>query len=294
LQHFSYFCKKSKDMAKTLSVGDFDTYLNKFAPPSLAEEWDHVGLQVGVSDSHVSGVLVSLDVTEPVLWEAVEHDANLVVTHHPLLLRPIRRLDDSSVATRLARLAVQMDVNVLSFHTNLDSTAHGLNDLLAKALGLQSPKPLLPANIDHSKMAGLPAKHPGAGLGRVGKIQKTTLKALLKKISRNLRLKELRYVGDPKHPIQKAAVMTGSGGGFFSEAKNGGADVLITGDVKYHHALDALAEGIALIDIGHFAGEIGMVEFIAKQIRSWVKSKGMKLKVHETKTQSDPIQYWHR
>lgn len=270
-------------MTKPLSVGDIKNLLDKFAPPTLAEEWDNVGLQIGSLQAPVSSILVSLDVTEAVLWEAVEHDANLLVTHHPLLLRPLNCLDDSKAVSRLARLAVQMDLNILSFHTNLDSTREGLNDQLAKAMSLRQIKPLLPSRDP---------RHPTAGLGRIGKIKKTRLQDFLKTVSRNLKIREFRYVGDLKHPIETVAVLTGSGGGFSQEAKKRNADVLITGDVKYHHALDSLAEGIALVDIGHYRGEIGMVELIAKKLKKWVKEP--KIKIFQTRAQSDPLQFWRR
>ena len=270
-------------MAKTLTIQDVNQFLSKFAPPSLAEDWDNVGLQVGNLEDKLTGTLVSLDVTENVLWEAVEHDSNLLITHHPLFFRPIQCLDDAKGPTRLARLATQMGINILSFHTNLDSTRQGLNDLLAKKLKVQALKPLIPS---------LDKQMPQAGLGRIGKVSKTRLGNFTQTIARQLKIKNLRYVGDPKHPIQKVAVLTGSGGGYFLEAKQAGADVLVTGDVKYHHALDALGEGITLIDIGHYAGEIGMVPLVAGKVRNFLKGRKSKLKVFETQAQYDPIQHF--
>ncbi len=270
-------------MAKKISVQDIAEYLNRLAPPALAEEWDNVGLQVGGFQQTIHHILVALDVTEAVLWEAVEHGANLLITHHPLFLHPIKSLDDSVFATRMAGLASRMDLNILTYHTNLDSTFRGLNDLLAKQIGLTSLQPLL--RSPHRRW-------PKAGLGRVGKISKTTLKDLLKKIRRKLSLTNLRYVGDPKHRIEKIAVMTGSGGGYFREAKAAGADVLVTGDVKYHHALEAQGEGIALVDIGHFAGEIGMVALVAEKLRRHLRNRNSRVKVFETRLQEDPFQFF--
>lgn len=272
-------------MVSNLNVGTLLNHLEKLAPPSLAEKWDNVGLQLGSLQESVTGVLVSLDVTEAVLWEAVENDANCLVTHHPLFFRSFQSLTDFQVPTRLARLATQMGINILSFHTNLDSTREGLNDALAKTLKLSSVKVLMPPQDP---------KYSKAGLGRVGRVPKTTLKSLIPKVARALNISHLRYVGDPRHVVQKVAVMTGSGGGFFSEAKKAGADVLITGDVKYHQALDALAEEIAMVDIGHYAGEIGMVSLVAKNIRAFLKKKSLKVKVWETGAQEDPFQFWGR
>ena len=270
-------------VAKKMQVANILQTLNRFAPPALAEDWDNVGLQVGYLEEDLTGVLVSLDVTEAVLWEAVEHNANCLVTHHPLFFQAFKSLDDRQVPTRLARLATQMGVNILSFHTNLDATQSGLNDQLASKLGMTRLKPLLPA---------ADPRFAKAGLGRLGRVPKTSLKSFLKSCAKKLNVDHLRYVGDPRHSIEWVAVMTGSGGGFFNEAREAGADVLLTGDVKYHHALDALSQGIPLIDIGHFAGEIHMVPLVAEKIASYLKTQKSKIKVFTTSVQEDPFNFW--
>lgn len=265
-------------MKRSLRVQDVFDYLCDFAPPSLAETWDNVGLQAGSQRDKVRGVLVALDVTEEGLWEAAEHRANLLVTHHPLFFRPITALTDASPAMRQARLAVQLEINVLAFHTNLDATREGLNDQLAGMLRLARIKPLVPA----------PAGSPrGTGLGRLGSVAPTRLEPWLKKLARALGIAEFRCVGDPKHPVRKVAVMTGSGGSYVRQAKAAGADVLVTGDVKYHDALDALAEGIAVVDIGHWAGEIGMVSLVAGKL----KKRFPRLPVRESRAGADPFRF---
>lgn len=270
-------------MKKPLRVQDAFDFLEKLAPASLAEEWDPVGLQVGSLQEELHGVLISLDVTEAALWEAVEHDCNLLVTHHPLFFKPLKRLDDRTPVSRCARLAAQMGVNVVSFHTNLDATERGLNDQLAARLGLKGVKPLLPSRDP---------RRPRAGLGRVGKVAKTRLAKFADAVGKRLALEHLRFVGDPQRPVARVAVMTGSGGGYFHEAKAAGADVLVTGDVKYHPALDALAEGVALIDIGHFAGEIGMVPWLAAELRRWARSRGFAKRIFASESGRDPFRFW--
>ncbi len=270
-------------MKKPLRVQDAFDFLEKLAPTSLAEEWDPVGLQVGSLKEELHGVLVSLDVTETALWEAVEHDCNLLVTHHPLFFKPLKRLDDRTPVSRCARLAAQMGVNVVSFHTNLDATERGLNDQLARRLGLKGLKPLLPSRDP---------RRPRAGLGRIGKTPKSNLGKFVAGVGKRLGLEHLRFVGNPKHPVERVAVMTGSGAGYFNEAKAAGADVLVTGDVKYHPALDALAEGIALIDIGHFAGEIGMVPWLAAELRRWARRRGLAKRVFASVSGRDPFRFW--
>ncbi len=270
-------------MARALSVSDIHDFLSRWAPPSLAEEWDNIGLQVGSMRGPVRAILVSLDVTEEAIWEAVEHKANLMVTHHPLFFKPITELTDRSLVMRLARLAAQTEMNILCFHTNLDSTTEGLNDLLAKRLKLKKVRPLLPSRVPLL---------PQAGLGRVGEIPATRLGVYLKGLAQNLGLKNFRFVGDPRHRIRKVAVMTGSGGAYYPEAKEARADLLITGDVKYHAALEALAEGVAVIDIGHYAGEIGMVPLVAGKLRQWLKRQRKRLPIFETQVASDPFQFY--
>ena len=270
-------------MKSSVPLRDIENFLNRLAPPSLAEDWDSVGLQVGSRAEKIHGIMVALDITEAALWEAVELDCNLLVTHHPLLFKPLKRLDDSTPASRCARLAAQMGMAILSFHTNLDAADGGLNQDLARKLKLRNLRPLL---------ASRDRRHPKAGLGRIGSVAPTSLKAWIPKAATALGLKNLRYVGDPDHRLRRIAVMTGSGGGYFAEAKAAGADLLLTGDVKYHHALDALAEGIALVDVGHFAGEIGMLPLLARELRRWVKRRRGKLRVFESRSGSDPFHFW--
>lgn len=258
---------------KKITVKDIYHFLCQWAPPSLAEDWDPVGLQVGFMNREVKGILVALDVTAEVLKEAKKKKCNLLITHHPLKM-------GSPVLLKAAR---KQKINVLSFHTNLDSTEEGLNDLLAQQLKLRNLKPLLKSK---SK------KHPQAGIGRIGSIRLITLKKFLYHVARCMKLKNFRYLGNLNRPIKKIAVVTGSGAAFFKEAKKKGADVLVTGDVKYHTALDALAEGITLVDIGHFGGEIGMVELVGEKLQKWLLSIPQGIPVHSTRRQSDPFHFW--
>lgn len=268
-------------MTKKLRVRDAYEFLDAWAPASLAEDWDHVGLQLGSLKSELEGVLVALDVTEKVLEEAKKKRCNLLITHHPLAFQDARKLPSASLPARLAHQASRQGLNILSFHTNLDSTEQGLNDLLAQNLKLEGIRPLV--------------KIPGAkkaGMGRLGRLRERSFRSFLSHVARCTGLAQFRYVGELFKPISKVAVVTGSGAGFFGEAKRKGADVLVTGDVKYHAALDALAEGIALVDIGHFAGEIGMTGLVAERLMGWLKGLQSWIPVHETRAQSDPLRFW--
>ena len=170
----------------------------------------------------------------------------------------------------------------MSAHTNLDSAPHGLNDLLAEKLKLKFVHPLIAAKEDKTHQAGL---------GRVGRLPKLLFSEFLDFLSFQLKLKQFRYVGDLNKLISTVAVMSGSGGDFYHHAKLKKADVLVSGDVKYHAALDALGEGICLVDIGHFAGEFGMVSLIANQIRQFLKKQRVFIPVTETLVQQDPFSF---
>ena len=273
-------------MKSSVSIRSVYDFLCRLAPLSLSESWDNVGLQIGSLEDKLQGVLVALDVTEAVLWEAVDHGLNSIVTHHPLIFRPIKKLDDSRAALRCVKLAAQMDLNILSFHTNLDATEGGLNDQLAKILKLQKLKPLIPSAEKQGNSK--------SGLGRLGQIRKTSLQDFVAQTARTLQLKNLRYVGKPGQSLQKVAVMTGSGGDFVAQALDAGADVLVTGDVKYHQALDAQADGMAIVDIGHYAGEILMLPWLASRLRSLPFIRQNRIPVLEAESGADPFQFWQK
>src|SRR5262249_8935542 len=166
-------------MSPQILVKDVYGMLCRFAPLSLAEDWDNVGLQVGRMNEKVRGILVALDVTETVLQEGERLGANLLITHHPLFFRGVSRLDDSTPSMRLVRAAVEKRIHILSFHTNLDATREGLNDLLAARLKLKGIRPLSPSRDPKIKHAGL---------GRVGRVPKTTLKKFVVQVGRALGL----------------------------------------------------------------------------------------------------------
>lgn len=266
---------------KKITVKEIHQFLNAWAHPSLAEDWDNIGLQLGSLRAEVEGVLISLDVTEAVLDEAKKKKCNLLITHHPLSFKPPSQLNPKSIPARLAKQARRSKINILSFHTNLDSCEEGLNDLLAKQLKLKQLRPLVRKGNSER-----------AGMGRIGFVQAMSLRQFLKKVSQAMKLKHFRFVGSLQTKVKKIAVVTGSGAGFYLEAKKQGADVLVTGDVKYHTALDALSEKMALIDIGHFAGEIGMTQLVASKLKTWLKQNPRALTVYTSSVQKDPLQYW--
>lgn len=247
------------------TVGQIMAVVEQLAPAHLAESWDQVGLQVGDPSWPVERVLVSLGVSMPVVEEAAAKGCQMVLAHHPLIFRPLVsvRLDEETGAIIARCLELRLAVGVA--HTNLDQAAGGLNDWLAAALGLVEVEPL----------AG-PDEGGPAAMGRMGRLATgMPLAQWAEEVGRRLGVPALRYVGDPATPIERVACLGGAGAGAIKAAARAGAHCFVTGDVKFHEALEALALGLTLVDPGHFGSEAlvraGLVEYLKREAgrRGW-------------------------
>ncbi len=268
-------------MMKTATVDDIIEVMETIAPPSLAETWDNVGLQVGRGDWPVKTVWVALDPTPGVVGAACDENVDLLITHHPLLFRPLRSIDFSTPVGEIIRMAASRRVGVYSAHTNLDSAAGGVNDALADRIGLTGIRPL--------ESAASP-EHPGQGIGRVGALEApASLLDLAKRIKAELGLNTVRLVGDPDLPVRDAAVCSGSGGGLMKRFFASGAQVYISGDLGYHDARAAKDEGRGLIDIGHFASEHLVVDVLARRLRDVFSRRGVDVAVTACGLETDPF-----
>lgn len=230
-----------------MTVDQFMAVLEGLAPAALAEEWDNVGLLVGRGDQAVSKVLVALDLRDRVLDEAERLGCDLVLTHHPVIFPALSAVTDATVAGGLVLRAASAGIAIVAAHTNLDSAASGLNDAMAHMVGLTELAPLRPSDVD-----------PGLGLGRIGRLDGVTLGDLVRRCATVFDYPAVAFVGDPATALRSGAVCTGSGASLIGDARAAGADVYITGDLKYHDA--DTAAGLALISIPH-----GVVEGTALQ-----------------------------
>ncbi|NMB02371.1 MAG: Nif3-like dinuclear metal center hexameric protein [Firmicutes bacterium] len=237
------------------TVQDFCNVMEELAPKKLAFEWDNVGLQVGAPKKQVKVVLVTLTLTHDVLELAIKRGVDLIICHHPVIFKPLSAIRTDLPQGRLIASLLQYDISVYVSHTNLDLAAPGLNDWLARDVGIENGKVLVPST------------DPDVGLGRYGKIHSTTLGELAQQLE-SLWNSPCRIVGDPSQHVSKVAVVGGSGGDFINQAKRVGADVLITGDVSYHDAIDAEALGLAVLDAGHFSTEKVMVQEVTQYLRT--------------------------
>lgn len=345
---------------KTPKTSDIAGIINKIAPPALAETWDNVGLQIGDPAAGVSGIMVALEPSPAVIDSALSSSCQLLVTHHPLIFKPLKNISAAHPHGALIHKAIRGGLAVIAMHTNYDSAIGGLNDLLAEKIGLDSCQPLssivaaelvklsvfvpfehlesvraalLPfaaplgnyrdcsfaaggigtftpltgaepfcgtvgelAKVSEQRLEilvergqmpkavkALLAAHPyeepafdlypllnegtKTGLGRIGTLaEPVTLADYAAHIRNVLAAPLLRYVGNPALKIKKVALCSGSGASLLREAARAGADLLVTGDVKYHEARDAEDLGLALIDAGHFPTEIIMASAVAGRL----------------------------
>lgn len=359
--------------------------MDKLAPRKLAQDWDNVGLIIGNQSKDVSKVLVALDATIDVVEEAINKKADMIITHHPVIFKPIKNIRTDSPLGHILVELIKHDIPLYVAHTNFDITNNGMNDILCNILGIYNEevlevtytegykkivvyvpqgyeeivknamcnvgagfignysnctfqtqgigsfKPLeganpfigeigkiektqeirietiVPQKILNKVINAMLKVHPYEevaydvypvengvieyGLGRIGYIKGTTLKELSEQVKSKLKVPNLRVVGDLKKTINKVAVCGGSGASLIPKAAFCGADVLITGDIGYHDAVDAKHLGLSLIDAGHFGTENIAVKFIAEYIIDEVQKQGWELEVIVSEEQKDPFTY---
>lgn len=215
--------------------------MRRIAPPELAESWDNVGLLVDAGRP-VDAILTTLDITAPVVEEAVKHRCNLIVSHHPVIFDPIKRV----TAQDLPALLLAGGVSAICMHTNLDAASGGVNDTLAELLGMRDTIPF------------------ADGCGRIGTVDATTAKALAELCQDTLG-PGVRYV-EADHPVLRLAEVSGAGGSYWKEALELGADCLVTGEANHHVACDAKQRGMGLVAAGHWATERPVAAVLAKRL----------------------------
>lgn len=242
--------------------------LCELSPVQYSESWDNPGLLVGDENMEISKIYVALDATTEVIEAAHEAGADLLLTHHPLIFHPIRRVSsDSHVGRRIMSL-ISYDMALFTMHTDFDVTCMGTE--AASMLDLFEIKILEPALSED------------IGLGAMGYLKEDlTLKELAQKTKEDFSLTDVRVYGDLDDTILKVAVLPGSGSSGIDAALNEGCDVLITGDISHHDGIDALEQGINIIDAGHF----GIEKLFIPYMRLYISKTMKDIEVTEDKTQ---------
>ena len=224
-----------------ITVRNVFNHLNKLADIKLAEKWDNVGLMLGNFNSEVKKVLICLDVTTKVVNEAILNNVDLIVSHHPLIFKPLKSLNFTvDFKSNIIKNLIKNDISVISFHTNLDSATFGLNDFLAKKLDLKNINILFEHEI-----------YKDAGLGRIGELsEEFTQEKFIAYIKEKFNLKNVSAVLGNNNKIKTVALLGGSGADFIYTLPE--VDAYLTGDIGYHAALDAMEMQKNIIDVGHF------------------------------------------
>lgn len=225
-------------------------------PVSFAESWDNTGLLVGDQEREVQKVFLALDVTDETLEAAVRAGADMMITHHPMIFSGMKRVTaDDFIGRRVIRL-IENHMCAYAMHTNFDVL--GMAELSADYLGLSHRKVL---DITYEE------EDRKEGIGRVGNLPQTmTLKDCGTFVKERFGLPFVKVYGNPDTEVRLAAVCTGSGKSLMKEVLKAGAEVYITADMDYHSAIDAVAQGVCVIDAGHYGTEYIFMDYMKKEL----------------------------
>ena len=243
------------------SLADLRRAADELWPEATAADWDRVGLVSGRNEAPLARVLLAVDAVAETVEEATEWDADVLLTHHPLLLRGVTTLAEDTAKGALLGDLIRSGIALYSAHTNADAPAGGVSDRIARALGLIEPSPIeVGTGPDH-------------GIGRVGDIEETSLAVFAERVAAVLpaTVTGVRVAGDPERVIRRVALCGGAGDSLLGHPLVTSADVYVTADLRHHPAQESLelslaAGGPALIDVSHWASEWLWLDRAAEQL----------------------------
>lgn len=240
--------------------------LETLSPRIYAEDWDNIGLLAGRRDREVGTLYIALDATDEVIEDAVRVGADMLLTHHPLIFKKLSRVNTDDFIGRRVYELIRNDISYYAMHTNFD--VMGMADAAADELGLKDRTVLNVTFEDEISKEGC---------GRVGRLQEQmSVGALAGFVKQSFHVPNVRVFGDLGDIVEVAAVMPGSGGSYIRDAINAGADVMITGDIDHHEGIDAVAQGLSVIDAGHY----GIEKLFIPYMEEFIKREFPKLKVY--------------
>ncbi|MEE2642169.1 MAG: Nif3-like dinuclear metal center hexameric protein [Planctomycetota bacterium] len=257
-------------------------FLESFAPLKLAEEWDNVGLLLGDRSQKTDTIMTCLTVTPGVVGEAIEQGAGLIVSHHPLPFKPLKKITADSSTGRMVLELCKNGIALFSPHTAFDSTADGINQSLADRIGLGDVLPI--REIDSFPTTG---DGPVYGVGRFGSLESRSCRELCRELKGLFNLPLVKFCGDLDSQVSRIAIACGSAGQFLPDAARAGCDGLITGETNYHTCLEALAAGVSLFLLGHYGSERFAVEMLAQRLQQEFPG----LSIRASQQDRDPLQY---
>lgn len=260
-----------------MKIKEIVSALERFAPLPLQESYDNAGLQTGLTDAEATGALLCLDVTEAVIDEAIALGYNLVVSHHPLVFRGVKSITGRDYVGRCLLKAIKNDIALYAAHTNLDNAPGGVNFAIARKLGLEDMRFLAPQ--DGSGQEG--------GSGLIGTLPDwETETDFLRRVKKTFETGCVRHSRMTGRQIRTVALCGGAGSFLIADAVAAGADVFLTGEIRYHEYFGHERE-ILLAEIGHYESEQYTRQLLADILHEQCPS----LKVEITKINTNPIKY---
>lgn len=251
--------------------------LEELAPLALQEDYDNAGLQVGLIGDEVTGVLLCLDITEEVVAEAERLGCNLVVSHHPLIFRPLKQVSDATYQQRCVREAIRKGITLYSAHTNLDNAEDGVNYRIADRIGLKDIRWI----EEKSPVEGV-----SAGSGVWGVLPEPEKAGdFLRRLKRTFGVECLMHTDPSGIMVQYVALCGGAGSFLMDAARSLHVDCFITGEISYHHFFDA--EGMLLVAMGHYQSE----QFTKDLMRDYLADRFPGLRIEMTSVDTNPIHY---
>lgn len=273
-----FSCSTNIVFSMTVRVKDILSSLNMEAPFHLAETWDNVGLLVGSPDQEVTAVLAGLDATNALLDEAIALGANTVITHHPVIFKPLPTIDTTAPYGKLLEKALTHRIAIIGCHTNYDNAEDGVSTILARQLGLENLSPLIPAGEN------------GTGTGRMGTFPAPMSSAdFVARVLDVLGLESMQVAGRLPETITTLAVCGGSGSDFAEEARRRGADVYLSAEIKHNIAVWAGETGFCIIDGTHYATEKPAVGVLVHRLGQINLREGWNIRIMQTKAEHHPF-----
>ena len=268
-----------------MKIKDVICTLERFAPLPLQESYDNAGLQVGLTETEVSGVLLCLDVTEDVIAEAIDMECNLIVAHHPLLFRGLKCVSDKTQVQRCVRMAIQNDIAIYAAHTNLDNAVDGVNYCIAERLGLVDVGLMQPRRVVVSVDGRERQVQAGSGVIGYLPVAEDSL-AFLQRVKQCFGVECLQHNELLARPVQCVALCGGAGEFLLDEAIAHGADAFLTGEMSYHHFFGHEQE-IQLAVMGHYQSE----QFTIGLLHQYLEDELPGVSLFRTTIVTNPIKY---
>ena len=233
-----------------MKIREITDAIEQYAPLRLQEEWDNAGIQVGNPEAEVTGVLLCTDATEAVVSEAIDRGFNLVISHHPLIFRGLKKIMGRTPVERTVAMAIKHDITIYSAHTNMDSAWQGVSFRMADKIEMTGVTFLDDNHVDPYG----DGDSTQAGCGVIGDIEPMTAREVLKRVKEAFEVGAVRYSGNADTMVSRVALCGGAGGFLLDKAVQLGAQLYVTADMRYHDFLDN-SQRIVVADIGHYESE---------------------------------------